>query len=45
MGLSKIRNLKNKYGATKTQLPKKTNGAQSSIERRPIPPKDIGSKT
>jgi hypothetical protein len=37
MGLSKIQNLEHKYGATKTQLPKKINGAQSSIKRKPIP--------
>jgi hypothetical protein len=42
-GLSKIQNLKHKYGTTKAQLPKKENGVQSSIEKRPIPPKDIGS--
>jgi hypothetical protein len=27
----------------KTQLPRKVDGAQSSIKRRFIPPKDIGS--
>jgi hypothetical protein len=43
MGLSKIQNLEHKYKTTKTQFPKKTDGAQSSIERRPIPPKDINS--
>jgi hypothetical protein len=37
----KIRNLKHKYKATKTQLLRKINRAQSSIERRLIPPKDI----
>jgi len=37
-----IENLKHKYGPTKTQLLKKVDGAQSSIEKRPIPPKDIG---
>jgi hypothetical protein len=41
MGLLKIQNLKPKYKATKAQLPRKVDGAQSSIERRPIPPKDI----
>ncbi len=44
MGLSKIQNLEHKYRATKSQLPKKTDGAQSSIEKRPIPPKDISSR-
>jgi hypothetical protein len=34
--------LGHKYGATKTQLPKKANGAQSSINKKPIPPKEIG---
>jgi hypothetical protein len=43
MGLSKIQNLGHKYGTTKTQLPKKENGAQSFIGRKPIPPKDISS--
>jgi hypothetical protein len=43
MGLSKIQNLEHKYKATKSQLPKKTDGAQSSIEKRPITPKDISS--
>jgi hypothetical protein len=38
----KIRNLEHKYEATKTQLFRKTDKAQSSIEKRPIPPKDIG---
>jgi hypothetical protein len=41
MDILKIRNLKHKYGTTKTQLPRKAKGAQSSIE--PIPRKDIGS--
>jgi hypothetical protein len=44
MGLSKIQNLKHKYGATKAQLPKKTNRAQSSIERRHVPSKDVDSQ-
>jgi hypothetical protein len=43
-GLSKIRNLEYKYRITKTQLPKKIDGAQSSVKRRPIPPKDIGNQ-
>jgi hypothetical protein len=43
MGLLKIQNVEHKYGTTKTQLPRKIDGAQSSIERRPIPLKDIGS--
>jgi hypothetical protein len=44
MNLSKIRNLEHKYGVTKAQLPRKVDGAKSSIERRLIPPKDIGSE-
>jgi len=44
MGLSKVWNLEHKYGATKIELPKKVDGAQSSIERKYIPPKDIGSR-
>jgi hypothetical protein len=43
MGLSKIQILEHKYRATKVKFPKKVDGAQSSIDRRPIPPKDIGS--
>jgi hypothetical protein len=43
MAILKIRNLKDKYGATKTQLPKKIDGAQSSIEKRLTSPKDIDS--
>jgi hypothetical protein len=39
----KIWNLEHKYGTTKAQFVKKTNGAQSSIERRPISPKDSDS--
>jgi hypothetical protein len=45
MGLSKIQNLEHKYGATITQFPKKTNGAQSSIEKKRTPPNDIDNKT
>jgi hypothetical protein len=45
MGLLKIRNLKHKYETTKAQLPIKTNGAQFSVKRRPIPLKDIGNQT
>jgi hypothetical protein len=44
MGLSKIKNLEHIYGATKTQLLKKIDGAQSSIDKRPIPPKQISSQ-
>jgi hypothetical protein len=40
MGLSKIQNLKHKYKITKTQLPRKLDCAQSSIERRSIPSND-----
>jgi hypothetical protein len=40
MGLLKIQNLEHIYETTKAQFPKKTNGAQSSIDKRPIPPKD-----
>jgi hypothetical protein len=39
MGLLKIRNLKHKYGTIKTQFPRKTYGAQSSIKRRLISPR------
>ncbi len=39
----KYENLEHKYKATKAQLPRKANGAQFSIERRPILPKYIGS--
>jgi hypothetical protein len=42
-GLLKIQNLEHKYGATKAQLPKKVDEAQSSIEIKPIQPNDIGS--
>jgi hypothetical protein len=44
MSLSKIENLEHRYEATKTQLPKKIAGAQSSIVKRPIPPKEINSQ-
>jgi hypothetical protein len=44
MGLLKVWNIEHKYIAIKTQLPKKTNGAHSSIEKKPIPPKDIDSQ-
>jgi hypothetical protein len=40
----KNRNLKHKYGATRTQLRKKVDGAQFSIEKRHIPPKDTNSQ-
>jgi hypothetical protein len=43
MSLLKIWNLKHKYKTTKAQFPRKANGAQSSIKRRPISPKDISS--
>jgi len=43
MGLLKIQNLKHIYRATKAQFPRKVDGAQSSIDKRPIPPKKIGS--
>jgi hypothetical protein len=43
MDLSKIENLEHKYEATKTQFPKKVDGAQSSIVKKPIPPKEIDS--
>jgi hypothetical protein len=42
--LSKIQNLDHKSKATRSQLPRKTNGAQPSIERRPIPLNDIGNQ-
>jgi hypothetical protein len=45
IGLLKIQNLKHKYETTKAWLPRKIDGAYSSIERRPIPPKDIGNRT
>jgi len=44
MGLSKIQNLEHKYKATRAQVFRKIDGALSSIERRPIPPKDIDSQ-
>jgi hypothetical protein len=43
MSLLKIQNLEHKYKTSKTQLPKKVDGAQSSIEKRFIPPKDISN--
>jgi hypothetical protein len=43
MVLSKIRNLKQKYEATKAQFLRKVDGAQSSVKKRLIPPKDIDS--
>jgi hypothetical protein len=43
MGLSKIQNLEHRYEATKAQLPRKAYGAQSFINKKPIPPKEIGS--
>jgi hypothetical protein len=45
MSLLKIWNLEHKYETTKAQLPKKVDGAQSSIERRLVPQKDIRSRT
>jgi hypothetical protein len=39
----KIQNLEHKYGTTKSQLLKKKNGAQSSIDKRHILPKEIDS--
>jgi hypothetical protein len=41
MGLLKIQNLEHKYRVTKAKLPRKIDGAQSSIGIKPIPPKDI----
>jgi hypothetical protein len=43
MGISKIWNFEYKYKVTRTQFPRKTNGAQSSINKMFIPPKKIGS--
>ncbi len=43
MGLLKKQNLEHKYRTIKIQLLRKINGAQSSINKKPIPPKDIGS--
>jgi hypothetical protein len=43
MGLSNMWNLEHKYGATKTHLPKKVDGAQSSIDKRLIPVKEISN--
>jgi hypothetical protein len=39
----KIRNLEHKYKTMRAQLLKKPDVAQSSIERKLLPPKDIGS--
>jgi hypothetical protein len=44
MGLSKIENLEHKYEASKTQFLEKIDGPQSSIVKRPIPPKEINSQ-
>jgi hypothetical protein len=44
MGLLKIQNLEHEYKTTKIQLPKKVDGEQTSIDKRPIPPKEIGSQ-
>jgi len=41
----KIRNLKHKYGAIKTQLLREIDKVQSSIKKRLISRKDIGSQT
>jgi hypothetical protein len=43
IGLLKIKNMEHRYEATKTQFSKKVDGAQSSIIKRPIPPKEINS--
>jgi hypothetical protein len=43
-GFIEIQNLEHIYGATKTQLPRKADGAQSARDKRPIPPKKIGSQ-
>jgi hypothetical protein len=32
-----------KYETIEAKFPRKAHGAQSSIEKKPIPPKDIGS--
>jgi hypothetical protein len=40
----KNRNLKHKYGATKTQFPKKSRWGMILHRKRPIPPKDINSQ-
>jgi hypothetical protein len=45
MGLLKIQNLEHKYGVIKAQHPRKIDGAQSSIERKHIPPNNIGNQT
>jgi hypothetical protein len=44
MALSKIQNFEHKYGTTKAQFPRKVNGAQTSIKKKSIPPKDIGNQ-
>jgi hypothetical protein len=44
MDLLIMKNLEHKYGTTKTQFLRKTNGAQSSINKRHIPLKEIGSQ-
>jgi len=43
MGLSKIQNLEHQCGVTKVQFPRKVDGAQSSIDKRVLPPKKINS--
>jgi hypothetical protein len=40
----KIWSLEHKYEATKTQLPRKTDGAQSSIDKKLILSNEIGSQ-
>jgi hypothetical protein len=37
--------LEHKYGTTKSQFTRKANGAQSSIDKRHIPPKEINNQT
>jgi hypothetical protein len=44
-GVLKIWNLDHKYKTTRAQLLRKIDGAQSSVERKHIPPKDIDSQT
>jgi len=44
MGLSKIQNLNHKYEATKIEPLTKKNGAQSSIDKKHVPPKDINNQ-
>jgi hypothetical protein len=41
----KRENPEHKYEATKAQLFRKADGAQSSIDKRLIPPKEISSQT